>query len=49
MIKNNYNYINHLIVEKIQLLLKPFLKEYSHIFFYHVLILTVNLCLFAKK
>ncbi len=44
MLHNYYNHINDLIVEKIQLLLKLL-----QLFFYNVLILTVNLCLFAKK
>ncbi len=33
MIKNNYyHYINHLIVEKNTIIIKTFLKEYSHNF-----------------
>ncbi len=43
----NYPF-NHLTVEKNTIIIKSFFKEYSQ-FFYHVLILTVNLCLFAKK
>ncbi len=41
---NNYNHINHLIADKLQLQLQLFTQ-----LFYHVLILTVNHCLFAKK